>query len=265
MNKMNEVELSAYFDQCLEACQAKLKLIGPKIQSRSAAAVQLPIDRDELNAAIMGSGIVGFLEGMTRRNKRIVKNTYAYADIASRLLFPNKVDKVARYEAFKKLMFAMGWTEYNSAFTYYKSTTSKLTMDNVALDIVYSAIGGAAGPAGAALKVVAEKTIEALKKQPDAVKLFERHAIEASGANFGVSVCKQDDEAEVTMAVGTVRYDTSANNTKVIFFDWNSSDVEIYRGKALFTIHEEDLRKEAAAIKFLDDLREAVFMEFSPV
>lgn len=265
MNRMNEVELSAYFDQCLEECQAKLKLIGPKIQSRSAAVVQLPIDRDELNAAIMGSGIVGFLEGMSRRNKRIVKNTYAYADIASRLLFPNKVDKVARYEAFKKLMFAMGWTEYHSAFTHYRSTTSKLTMDNVALDIVYSAVGGVAGPAGSALKVVAEKTIEALKKQPDAVKLFERHAIEASGANFGVSVCKQDDEAEVTMAVGTVRYDTSANNTKVIFVEWNSSDVEIYRGKALFTIHEEDLRKEAEAIKFLDALREAVFMEFSPV
>lgn len=265
MMKMNEVELSAYFDQCLEECQAKLKLMGPKIQSRSAAAVQLPIDKDELNAAIMGSGIVGFLEGMTRRNKRIVKNTYAYADIASRLLFPNKGDKVARYEAFKKLMFAMGWTEYHSAFTHYTSSTSKLTMDNVALDIVYSAVGGVAGPAAGALKVVAEKTIDALKKQPDAVKLFERYAIEASGANFGVTVCKQDAEAEVTMAVGTVRYDTSANNTKVIFVEWNSSDVEIYQGKALFTIHEEDLRKEAEAIKFLDALREAVFMEFSPV
>lgn len=266
MNYMNEFELNAYFDQCLEQCQAKLKLLGPKIRSRSASsAMELPIDRDELNAAIMGSGIVGFLEGMTRRNKRIVKNTYAYADIASKLLFPGKEEKVARYECFKKLMFAMGWTEYHSAFTHYKSSTSKLTMDNVALDIVHSAIGGVAGPAGSALKIVAGKTIEALKKQPDAVKLFERHAIDASGANFGISVCKQDDDAEVTMAVGTVRYDTSANNTKIIFVEWNSSDVEIYRGKALFTIHEEDLRKEAESIKFLDALREAIFMEFSPV
>ncbi|MHC8398754.1 hypothetical protein ACYZTX_04475 [Pseudomonas sp. MDT1-17] len=267
MNNMNKVELDAYFDQCLEECQAKLKLIGPKILAKRsiASVVQLPIDKDELNSAIMGSGIVGFLEGMTRRNKRIVKNTYAYSDIASRLMFPNKVDKVARYEAFKKLMFAMGWTEYHGAFTNYKSSTSRLTMDNVALDIVHSAIGGLGGAAGAALKVVADKTIEALKKQPDAVKLFERHAIEASGANFGVSVCKQDDDAEVAMAVGTVRYDTSANNTKVIFVEWNSSDVEIYQGKALFTIHEEDLRNEAKSIKFLDDLRETIFMEFSPV
>ncbi|MHC8365019.1 hypothetical protein ACYZT9_03790 [Pseudomonas sp. ZT5P21] len=265
MNKKNEVELSAYFDQCLEECQAKLKLIGPKIQSRSAAVVQLPIDRDELNAAIMGSGIVGFLEGMTRRNKRIVKNTYAYADIASKLLYPDKAQKVDRYDCFNKLMFAMGWTRYNSAFTQYKSTTAKLMMDNVALDIVYSVAGGVAGPAGSALKVVAEKTIEALKKQPDAVKLFERHAMEGSGANFGVSVCKQDADAEVTMVVGTVRYDSSTNNTKVIFVEWNSSDVEIYQGKAHFTIHEEDLRKEAECIKYLDALREAVFMEFSPV
>ncbi|MHC8322567.1 hypothetical protein ACYZT4_18070 [Pseudomonas sp. GB2N2] len=266
MYKMNDVEADAYFDQCLGQCQAKLKQMAPKIQGFSATRLaQLPIDRDELNAAIMGSGIVGFLEGMSRRNKRMVKNTYAYADIASKMLFPGKSQKVARYDCFKKLMFAMGWTEYHSAFTQYKSSTAKLMMDNVALDIVYSVVGGVAGPVGSALKVVAEKTIEALKKQPDAVQLFERHALEAGGANFGVSVCKQDEDAEVTMAVGTVRYDASANNTKVIFFEWNSSDVEMYQGKALFTIHEEDLRKEAQAIKYLDDLREAVFMEFSPV
>ena len=263
MNKMNEAEASAYFDQCLEQCRAKLNPVGSRIKKRSV--VELPIDRDELNAAIMGSGIVGFLEGMTRRNKRIVKNTYAYADIASKVLYPAKSQKAARYDCFKKLMFAMGWTEYHGAFTQYKSSTARLTMDNVALDIVYSVVGGVAGPAGSALKVVAEKTIEALKTQPEAVKLFERHANEAQGANFGVSVCKQDDDAEVTMAVGTVRYDSSVNNTKVVFVEWSSSDVEIYQGKALFTIHEEDLRKEAECIKYLDDLREAIFMEFSPL
>ena len=80
MNKMNEAEASLYFDQGLEQCRAKLELAGPKIQARSA--VKLPFDRDEMNAAIMGSGVVGFLDGMSRRNKRIVKNTYAYADIA---------------------------------------------------------------------------------------------------------------------------------------------------------------------------------------
>ena len=114
-------------------------------------------------------------------------------------------------------MFAMGWTEYHGAFTEYKSSTAKLTMDNVALDIVHSAVGGVAGSAANALKVVADKTIEALKKQPEAVKLFEHHATEANGANFGVSVCKQDDEAEVTMVVGTVRYDSSASNTTSSF------------------------------------------------
>ena len=263
MDTINQEVLSAYFDQCLEECRAKLKLAGPKIQARSAA--KLPIDRDELNAAIMGSGVVGFLEGMSRRNKRIVKNTYAYSDIASKLLFPGKTEKVARYECFKKLMFATGWTEYHGAFTQYKSSTAKLTMDNVALDIVHSVAGGVAGSAANALKIVADKTIEALKKQPEAVKLFEHHAAEARGANFGVSVCKQDEDAEVTMAVGTVHYDSSVNNTKIVFVEWNSSDVEIYQGKALFTIHEEDLRREAECIKYLDDLREAVFMEFSPV
>ena len=263
MNKMNEVEASVYFNECLEQCRAKLQLVGPKARVRLAAT--LPIDRDELNAAVMGSAVVGFLEGMSRRNKRIVKNTYAYADIASRFLYPGKTEKVARYECFKKLMFAMGWTEYHGAFTEYKSSTAKLTMDNVALDIVHSAVGGLAGSAANALKVVADKTVEALKKQPEAVKLLEHHSAEANGAGFGVSVCKQDDDAEVTMVVGTLRYDSSAGNTKILFVEWDSSEVQIYQGKAQFSIHEEDLKREAECIKYLDDLREVIFMEFSPV
>lgn len=263
MNKINEAEASLYFDQCLEQCRAKLELAGPKIQARSA--VKLPFDRDEMNAAIMASGVVGFLDGMSRRNKRIVKNTYAYADIASKVLFPAKEQKIARYECFKKLMFATGWTEYHSAFTQYKSTSAKLTLDNVALDIVHSVAGGLAGTAANALKVVADKTIDALKKQPEAVKLFESHATEASGGNFGVSVCKQDEDAEVTMAVATIRYDSSDKDAKVLFVEWDTSELPIFQGKAHFTIHEEDLRKEAECIKYLDDLREAVFMEFAPV
>ncbi|MEJ5060161.1 MULTISPECIES: hypothetical protein [unclassified Pseudomonas] len=263
MSKMNDVEAHAYLDQCLEQCRARLALAGPKIQMR--AAVQLPIDRDELNAAIMGDGIVGFLEGMSRRNKRIVKNTYAYASISAKILYPGKTQKVARYETFKKLMFALGWTEYHGAFTQYKSSSAKLTMDNVALDIVHSVAGGVAGSAANALKVVADKTIEALKKQPDAVKLFEKHATDANGINFGVSVCKQDEEAEVSMVVGTVSCNSSVQHNRVLFVEWNSSDFEIYQGKAYFTIHEEDLRKEAETIKFLDDLREALFYEYSPI
>ncbi|WP_392885093.1 hypothetical protein ACF6ZU_15775 [Pseudomonas migulae] len=263
MSNVNKEELSAYFDQCLGECRNKLKLAAAQIQPRSAKA--LPIDRDELNAAIMASAVVGFLDGMSRRNKRIVKNTYAYCDIASRVLFPAKAQKVSRYECFKKLMFATGWTEYHGAFTRYKSTTAKLTMDNVALDIVHSVAGGIAGSAANALKIVADKTIEALKKQPEAIKLLEHHAAEAYGANFGVSVCKQDEEGEVTMAVGAVHYDASVNNTKVLFVEWDSSSVDIYQGKAHFALHEEDLRKEAECIKYLDDLRETIFMEYSPV
>ena len=102
---MNDLEANAYFDQCFEQCKAKLALAGPKIQARSARA--LPIDRNELNAAIMGDAIVGFLDGMSRRNKSIVKNTYAYAAITSKILHPGEKEKVIRYEVFKKLMFSM--------------------------------------------------------------------------------------------------------------------------------------------------------------
>lgn len=260
---MNNLEADAYFDQCLEQCKVKLALAGPKIQARSAKT--LPIDRDELNAAIMGDAIVGFLDGMTRRNKGIVKKTYAYAAITSKILHPGEHERVARYDVFLKLMFSMGWTEYYGAMTQHTSSSASLTMDNVALDIVHSALGGVAGAAANTMKLVADKTIEALKKQPEAVKLFEHNATDGKGINFGVAMCKQDKDEEVTMVVGTVSCNTSAPTTKVLFVEWKSADLDMYQGKAHFTIHEEDFRQEAKINKFLDGLREIIFMEFSPV
>ncbi|UFQ00884.1 hypothetical protein [Pseudomonas fitomaticsae] len=239
---------------------------APRMLNVSANA-NLPIDKDELNAAIMGTGIAGFDESMSKRSKRIVKNTYMYADLVSLLKYPSASQKEQRYNEFMRLMKLAGWFAFSQPYNRYEATSQKLTMDNVALNIIHTAVSAAVGQGAAALKVlkdVADTTMDALKDVPEALVLFERNAKKAEGGNFCMSSALEDKEGTITMAIAAVQYIAAAQPTKVLFVEWATSSVSIYNGSATMSMDEEDyLMVEPLIVKALTEQREkALSYEF---
>ncbi|MCF5701667.1 hypothetical protein [Pseudomonas syringae] len=216
------------------------------ISPRSAASIStLPLDKDELNAAIMGSGIAGFDASMSKRSKRIVKNTYMYADITSLLRFPAADQKEQRFQEFMKLLKLAGWFAFSQPYNRYQATSQSLKMDNVALSIIHTAVGAAVNKGQAGLKVlstVADSTMEALKDEPEALALFENNSKKANGGNLCMTSSLEDADGDITMAVAAVHYTTKAQPTKVLFVEWVSSSVDIYNGAATMSISEEDYK-----------------------
>lgn len=238
----------------------------PRALARSLSSSVLPIDKDELNAAIMGSGIAGFDASMSKRSKRIVKNTYMYADLVALLKYPKSSQKEQRYNEFMRLMKLTGWFAFSQPYNRYKATSQKLTMDNIAVSILRTAVNAAVGGA-ASLKVLADvatSTMDVLKDEPQALALFERNAKKAEGGNFCMSTALEDAEGSITMAIAAVQYFAAANPTKVLFIEWTSSDVEIYNGAATMHMDEEDyLMVEPLIVKALTEQREkALSFEF---
>lgn len=226
----------------IEECN---KLIGSKPTPRafSSAGAELPIDKDELNAVIMGSGIAGFDASMSKRSKRIVKNTYMYADLVSLLKFPDKREKEQRYDEFVKLMKLSGWFVFSAPYNKYQTSSQKLTMDNLALGILHTAVTAAVSQGQAALKVlstVADSTMAALKDEPEALKLFENNSKKAEGGNFCMSTALEGADGDITMAIAAVQYFAAAQPTKVLFVEWSTSSVEIYNSSAHMHMDQED-------------------------
>ena len=234
---------------------------------RVSSNTHLPIDKDELNSAIMGAGIAGFDASMSKRSKRIVKNTYMYADLVALLKYPSARQKEQRYNEFMRLMKLSGWFTFSQPYNRYKATSQKLTMDNLALSVLHTAVTAAVGQGAAALKVlsdVADVTLRALKDEPEALTLFERNSKKAEGGNFCMSSALADADGTITMAIAAVQYIAAAQPTKVLFVEWTSSSVEIYNGSAIMTMDEEDyLMVEPLIVKALTEQREkALSYEF---
>lgn len=261
--KMSAAERIASIEECN-------KLIAQQSLSRRFAgftSARLPIDKDELNAAIMGTGIAGFDKSMSRRSKRIVKNTYMYADIVALAKFPAPDQKEQRYNEFMKLMKLAGWFVLSSPYNKYKATSQKLTMDNIALGILHTAVTAAVGQGAAALTVlstVADATMDALKKEPEALKLFEDNAKKADGGNFCMSTALEGAEGDITLAIAAVQYSAHAQPTKVLFVEWSTSSVQVYNGAATMHMDEEDyLTVEPLILKALAEHRQkALTYEF---
>ncbi|MGY2442287.1 hypothetical protein [Pseudomonas sp. SDO52101_S400] len=227
----------------------------------------LPIDKDELNAAIMGTGIAGFDESMSKRSKRIVKNTYMYADLVALLKFPSPREKEQRYNEFMRLMKLAGWFAFSEPYDLYNATSEKLTMDNVALTILNTAVTAAVARGATALKAlknVADTTMEALKDEPEALALFDRNAKKAEGGNFCMSSALEAKDGTISMAIAAVQYFASAQPTKVLFVEWATSSVDIYHGYASMTMEEEDfLSVEPLIVQALTEQRaKALSYEF---
>ncbi|MFY0729097.1 hypothetical protein [Pseudomonas sp. NFX15] len=231
------------------------------------SAAELPIDKDELNAAIMGTGIAGFDESMSKRSKRIVKNTYMYADLVALLKFPAANQKEQRYNEFMRLMKLAGWFAFSQPYNRYQASSHKLTMDNIALGIIHTAIGAAVSKGAAALGVlskVADATMDALKNEPEALKLFERNSKKAEGGNFCMASALEGADGDITLAIGAVQYFAKALPTKVLFVEWSTSSVEIYNGSATMHMDEEDYEMvEPLILKALAEQRQkALSYEF---
>lgn len=261
--KMSAVERIALIEEC-----NKLIVQQPTPRSFSVSTqAQLPIDKDELNATIMGAGIAGFDASMSKRSKRIVKNTYMYADLVALLKYPEGRQKEQRYNEFMRLMKLSGWFVFSSPYNKYQTSSQKLTMDNVALTILHTAVAAAVSKGAAAVKVlssVADATMEALKNEPEALKLFESNSKKAEGGNFCMSSALEGADGDITMAIAAVQYFAKAQPTKVLFVEWAASSVDIYNSAASMHMDEEDyLMVEPLILKALADQRQkALTYEF---
>jgi hypothetical protein len=260
--KMTKAESLAFIEDCMETCMPVIQALAPRQTMR--AAVDLPIDRDTLNAAISNSTLIGFPAGMSRRYKTIIKRTQFFADLTAEIKFPKKEQQAERWEHYVRGMQAMGWTKIHHSYTGYESEYSGLTMSNVVLDIVQAAISGATGTVAGVLKTVANKTIEGLANSPEALKLYEKNGQKAYGASMGVMTVAQDPDEDVWAVLGSTSYFTDAGNTKIAFFDKMHAGAKVNQGKATFTIYQDDYTaiKEAAANAFFEAADKALELEF---
>jgi hypothetical protein len=228
----NEAQRLAFVANCaLARCTHSLAEHISAMNAPVAQLVAAPVE--ESQGAIAGGSLLAFAEGVSRQNKDDVMDSFLFATLVANKAFNPQTQSDQWYGRFNKVLATLGWLSTSWSYTRYRSTHQRFTMDQIGLEILGSIIAAAAlpGPASAAMLKVAADAVRALQAQEKPLELFERQTKMHKGANFRVGACLQSEDGTVNVAMGAVNFLASSNVTDVLFWEWGSSEVEIYRGE----------------------------------
>ena len=184
-------------------------------------------------AAIAGGTLIAFAEGVSRQNKDDVMNSLLYATLVANVKHNPESQSDQWYALFNTVLSKLGWLSTHWSYARYRATQQRFTMDEVGLEILGSAIAAATlpGPASVAMLKVAKDAVTALSARKEPLRLFERQTKTHRGGNFRIAACTESADGDVSLAMGAVAFSSNIDVTNVMFWEWQNSDVETYKGE----------------------------------
>jgi hypothetical protein len=191
---------------------------------------------DELSkGSIVGEGILSFTGNLSEQNREDVQHAFLFASLVANKKFPHEYQGKEWYNQFLEVMTNAGWLPTDQYYNDMNISGNTVRMDQLVLEILGSVVAGLAVPGSASVLMlkVAGDAITALKKRETALTLYERNMLEHGVGGMAAGTCTEVN-GEVTMALGTVRFIRKNTATQVLFMDWDSRDVKLYRGHSVF-------------------------------
>jgi hypothetical protein len=217
------------------------------------------------SAAVTGSNLLVFTESVSRQNREDVMDSYLFATLVANKAFNPETQSEQWYAKFNEVLSKVGWLSSNWSYSRYRSTDRSFTMDKAGLQILGSAIAAAAlpGPASAAMLKVAADAVQTLAARDQPLQLFERQTRSHSGANFRLGACLESSDGTISLAMGAVNFQADAAFSNVLFWEWNSAEVQTFRGESNLVLNSSLYATVRAAIrKRLGNNAEAAIAEF---
>jgi hypothetical protein len=221
----------------------------------SAPDTPAGIEPASANAAVVSGSLVAFAQGVSRQNKDDVMDSLLFATLAASYKYKQEKESEDWYQLFHKVLATLGWVATKWNYSRYHTNQQRFTMDKVGLEVVKSAIAAAAlpGPASLAMLKVAQDAITSLSAKEGPLGLFERQTKMHRGGNFRIASCNESEDGSVNIAMGAVAFQSALSVTNVLFWEWNNTDVDTYRGENFMTLnsglysgHRELVRKKLA-------------------
>jgi len=212
-------------------------IVSPRIARYKTAGFDNEIEKPD-RASIVGDAIMSFVSGMTAQNQADIQHSYLFASLVASKKYPRDDEGEEWYKTFLDVMQSCGWTILRHYHDKVAASGKSFKMDQLVLKILGSAVAAAAvpGPTSLLMLKVAGDAIAALQTNDKSLRLFDQNIQESGTGGFGVASCHETPHGEILMALGAVRFLKRTNQTKVLFVDWDSSSVDLYRGECHMTM-----------------------------
>lgn len=206
---------------------------------RSLAASPISNPTKELDALVLGNALIGYGDNVSLENMTIIENIIKFSKMEATLEVPGDKKPRQWHQAFLSAMEDLGCYVPDNGVVEYSRSALQLTMSNVVTGIVKAGIEAAkaAVPGATVLGAVADSTLDAVKKEPDVVKLFNYEVTKNKGVKLSILPCEQLKNGLIMIMLSSVYSESLNTEGGVIFLDAKAADDNIFRAASFITFN----------------------------
>ena len=221
----------------------------PRTMRGAASGPSVAFDATKDQAAVVGSELLAFVEGVSAEQRQDVANAVLLAQLVAKRGVPapaGEADLRAWYAAYFDALSNIGFAIQQSDFTRYQKKGRNLEVHEAILEVAAAMLGAA--PAALALVTTTLKALQKMSKDSPWIQLFDRESQSANTARFQISAVESDGHQGFRVSSMAFGLDAKSDVTQVLFFKFRSDDVTLFHQDGRATINEAVLAGVRAPI-----------------
>lgn len=219
---------------------ARRRALMPDVaRMHKLAAVEVTSPTRELDAVVLGNTLVGYGDNVSLENMEIIENIIKFSKMEATLEVPGDKKPREWHQAFLNCMEDLGCYVPDSGYVEHSRSALQLTMANILTDIIKAGVDAAkaAIPGATVLGAVADSTLDALKKEPETITVFNYEVTKTKGVRLAILPCEQLKNGLVLIMLSSIASDAGQDNGKVIFLDFKTSELNTFRASSFVTFN----------------------------
>jgi hypothetical protein len=212
-----------------------------------ADPVQEALATARQQAAVVGSGVLSFVDGVTPERRQAIVQSALLAQLVARKQVPDATRVDDWYDAYFDVLAHVGWVVQDRGFAEYREASDDFSAHKAILQIATTLLG----PSPTALALVTT-TLNALLSMGDNdpwIRIFSRESQAASVARFQIGLVEKGSQDDFRVNLMAFALQASSNITQVLFFKAKSASVTLRHRSGEVTIDADVLESVREAMR----------------
>ena len=200
--------------------------------------------------------VIGFADGVSPEKREALQNCALLSEVWADEQCDRHVEPLKWYRHYESTMKNCGWFSTSFAFNDHQSSQTNVTMDSVVLDIVKLV----AGVNTAAVLPLLGRVFDKIKKNTDAITLFDNNSKKGSLASCQIMPCVESAGGTAITVITGIECAFSSNEGGAWFWYWKTSNMKIKRASIVMELnHTIYKRREEMILEKLDKISSSFF------
>ena len=215
----------------------------------AARATEAAFDSARNQAAVVGSDVIAFVQGVTPERRQAIVN----ASLLAQLVAKTKVGDASKvydwYETYFDVLTNIGWVVQDRSFAEYHEGGKNFEAHKAIVSVATALLGAA--PAALALVKTTLDALQSMDADSPWITVFDRESRHARTARFQISLAEQDAGGQFFVTLMAFGLEATARVTQVLFFKARASEATLrhYSGRVTINTAVLESVQEAIAAK----------------